>query len=267
MDKFDLSQCSIIIPCELDFYERLEHLKFLLNYFTTYFKNLEIILILQGDEIPDNYKPPAEVKIKHVKKEGPFSLARLSNYGATFVTNPYFCKCDVDVLIHPKAIFESVEKLKSSPSHAFILPFNGVSYHMYNPLRAHWLKGETNDFSTLPFVKHEESLQASFPDLELKNNESKGLIHLFRTSIFKQLGGYNELFVGWGYQDAEVNSRFKTLGHPIERMENYNCFHFTHRKITGDKTQRLKNLEQFEKVQQMTPEQLKVYINTWSRFK
>lgn len=267
MDSFDLSQCSIVIPCELDFYDRLEHLKFLLRYLTTYFKNHEVILVLYGDEIPSEYKPPAEIKIQHVKKEGPFSVTKISNYGAAFVTNPYFFKFDVDVLIHPRAIFETLEKLKSNPKLSFLQPYNGVAYHVLNPLRSEWLKSETHDFSKLPLVKPEDAFHATFPRMELKNNNSKGLVHLFRTPLFKQMGGYNEEFISWGYNEGEIIARFKTLGHPMERNDHFSCFHFRHRKIRGDPVLRQKNLELLGRVQQMPPEQLKTYIKTWSRFK
>src|SRR5579885_3597724 len=207
MVKLDLKDCSIVIPVRIDFPERLEHVNALLRYFPQFFKNYELIIVEQGKE--PQVKSEA---VLFVQTEEEFSTSQLSNIGAEHVKTPYFCKCDADACIDPRAIFEAFEKLKADSSLSLVLPYNGVSYTVQSPLREELI--QSLNFRNLPLVQPRESLYFDAPHMILKNSNSKGLIHHFRTSVFKQLGGYNEEFIGWGYEDDEVLVRFEKLGHP-----------------------------------------------------
>ena len=180
------------------------------------------------------------------------------------MNGPFFCKCDADLFIHPQAIFDGFERLKSNPNNGFVFPYNGVSFTIKSPLREELM--ESYNFGKLPFVKLEQADHFNFPSLTLKNSHSVGLIHHFRTSVFKELGGYNEEFVGWGYEDNEVTARFKILGHPRDLLENYNAFHLYHPRKRGDKTQIINNYLKWQFVESLSPTLLKEYIKTWSRF-
>lgn len=259
---YDLNGCTIVIPLEIDSKEREEHLQFLLKYFDKFFINHKIIIIEQGQESKVRIKKDC-VRIEFIKKEKEFSSSYLCNLGVKLVKTPFFCKCDVDVFIHPKAIFKALQALKTSSNVCFIFPYNGVSFTIKNPLRAKFLN--SFDFDALPFVKPEEADVIDFPYFTLKNKESTGLIHIFRTDIFKMLGGYNEEFIGWGYEDDEVVYRFKNLGHPRLLLDGFNAFHLDHPRHYENSHQSA-NLLKARMVKQLTPEDLKEYINKWNPF-
>lgn len=263
MEKYDLTDCSIIIPVEIDCKERLEHLHFQLEYFPRFFSNYELILVEHGKEPKVKIKRSG-IRYSFIKGEDEFATSKISNIGVLLAKNPFFYKCDTDVCIYPKAFFDALEKFKSRRDLAFMLPYNGVSFTIADPLRNELLN--SFDFDKLPYVKPEEADQFKYPCMFLKNKNSTGLLHLFRTSVFKELGGYNEEYVGWGYEDDEIVNRFSRLGHPLELLEGYNCFHFNHPTKMAKLSQTAKNFLLANLPNTLSPGHLREYIKSWSRF-
>ncbi|MBX7067032.1 MAG: glycosyltransferase family 2 protein [Parachlamydiales bacterium] len=260
--KFDLSECSIVIPFAIDCKERLEHLHFLLSYFDRYFLNHELIVVEQGDEsiVP---KHP-NVRVKLIKKDSIFSSGSVSNRGVEFVKRPFFCRFDVDAFVHPKAIFDALEEFKRNPDLSMILPYNGVSFTIQNPLREEIM--QSCNFEKLPFVKKEDLSRWEEKSMYVKNGEATGLIYFFRTSVFKKFGGFNEELMGWGFEDEELVARFRRLKNPPKYLENYNAFHLDHPRIPGDPIQAFKNQYRAHAVDTMDEEDLQEYIRSWNRF-
>lgn len=264
MEKYDLTDCSIIIPIEMDCKERLEHLHYQFVYFPRFFNNYELIVVEYGNERKIKSQDCLGIQYIFIKGEEPFSLSKLSNLGVSLVKNQFFYKCDTDVMIDPKALFLALETLKKHSDQAFVLPYNGVSFTISDPLRQQLM--ESFAFNRLPLVKPEEAQQFQFPCLSLKNKNSKGLIHLFNTALFKSVGGYNEEFVGWGFEDDEVVDRFSKLGYPPLLLEGYNVFHLNHPRKKVKKELMEKNFLLANALKKFSPEELKEYIKTWSRW-
>lgn len=264
MEKFDLTDCSIFISLHIDNAERLEHANYIHAYFDRYFCNHQLIVVEQGTEQPKFHLPPSSrAEYQFIKSDEEFSCPKMNNIGASLAKNPYICKCDADVVIHPKAIFDAFERVKRDPSTAFILPYNGVSFDIQNPLRKEVMR--SFDFDRLPFVRKDEVRNFSTENIRLKNDDSNGLIQIFKASVFWELGGYNEELVGWGYDDDEVVARFEKLNHPKKHLEGYNAFHLEHPRTFGCPVQAFKNRYRSLAVKNMPPEEIWDYIKTWKR--
>jgi len=80
------------------------------------------------------------------------------------------------------------------------------------------------------------------------------------------LGGYNEEFVGWGYEDDEIQVRFDKLNHAKQNLENYSAFHLDHPRKPGDPIQDYKNYNRSLAIREMPPGTIIEYIKTWNRF-
>jgi len=204
------------------------------------------------------------VRIEFVKNENEFSPSEISNRGASMVKSPFFCKYDADALIHPKAIFDAFELLKNQLAQSLVLPYNGISFTIENELRQKVL--HATNFHSLPFVSMEQAEIVSFQDMYLKCKYSAGLIHHFRTSVFKEMGGYDEEFIGWGYEDTEIINRFTILGHPRVLLENYNAFHLEHPRVAGDEAQIFRNYCRKQTLSAMSPEELRNSLKSWDRY-
>ena len=264
VEKYDLSDCSIVIPVHIDSPERLEHIYFLHYFFNQHFSKHQLIIIEQGKKPQIHLASSPNIHIEFIKSENGFSSSEISNRGVLLVKSPFFCKYDADAIIHPKAIFDAFEHLKTNPNQSIVLPYNGLSFSIQDNLRKKIL--QTKDVQLLPFIKPEEIENKLPQDIHLKCQSSSGLIHHFNTSIFKELGGYNEEFIGWGYEDTEIINRFNTLGKPKIILENYNAFHLDHPRKEGDPAQIFKNYCRKQISQAMTPQELRHSIKTWNRF-
>lgn len=275
--QYDLSDCSIVIPVEVDCPERLEHIHFQYAFFKRYFVRHHLIIIEQGKE-PQVHLPPApNVQIEFVLKgREAFCTSLLCNQGIALVKTPYFCKCDADAAIHPKAIYEAFELLKNQPGQAFVLPFNGIFLSLFDPLRKEVL--QTGDVSSLPFITRAQGAKIAkaprgskayspLPHATFRYLNMPGLIHHFRTKIFQELGGYNEEFIGWGCEDHEIIDRFRILGHPKTHLPNYNVFHFEHPRKEPDPHLLLQNHRIWQSIRRSSPEEIRESIQNWSRFK
>lgn len=259
MEKLDLENCSIVVPIYIDCPERLEHLQFIYSYFEKHFKGYELIVVEQGKVS----KAPTHPALRFVKSDQNFSPAAASNIGAGFVTKSYFCKCDVDAFVAPKALFEAFERLKKEADLSMIFPYNGISFTVQNDFRKEMMR--SFDFTKLPSISKEEIATWSGKDLYIKNGHSTGLIHCFNTSLFKKFGGYNEEFIGWGYEDDEIVARFEKLSR-VEYLETFNGYHLDHPRIPGDPLQAFKNQFLSQVVKNMDSEDLLEYIQSWNRF-
>lgn len=260
---YDLTDCSIIIPVHIDSKERQEHVRFLLDFFNRYFINHHLLILEQGKESKVQISQDSKTRLILIKSEEVFSTAKLSNMGAQDIKTSFFCKCDADALLHPKAFFDAFERLKRSNA-TLVLPYNGVSFTVEEPLRKKMM--EHLDINTLPFFDQKECHRSSYKNMRLKNDDSTGLVHHFRTSVFKELGGYNEEFIGWGYEDDELMARFEKLNHPKVTLDNYIAFHLDHPRKLGDPIQVFKNYYRWQTVKNMSATELMEYTKTWNRF-
>ncbi len=263
-EKYNLSDCSIVIPVQIDSTERLEHIHFFYEYVKRNFINYRLIIIEQSSKQQIHLPTDSQIQIEFFKKEAPFSVSEICNIGASFVKTPFFCRCDADSLIHPKAIFDAFELLKNQSSQSFVFPFNGIVFDVTDTLRKKIL--QFFEWPDLPFFTNEQLKTVSIPNIHLHNPNAFGLIHHFRTDIFKKLGGYNEEFIGWGYEDNEIVHRFQILGHPRVHLENYNGFHFVHPRNQMDGAQVFKNFCRMQVVKDSSPEELLGTIGRWNRF-
>lgn len=261
---YRLSDCTIVIPVHIDCAERLEHIHFLYRFLKQNFTHHHLIIVEQGKEPQIHLPSNSQIQIEFVKNEGIFSPSEISNIGASLVKTQFFCKYDADALIQPQAIFDAFEMLKNNPNQSLVLPYNGVSFTLTNELREKILKKD--DFSYILSIKMEQLELDNVQNMYLKCQHSSGLIHHFRTSVFKEIGGYNEGFIGWGYEDTEIINRFNTLGHPKVMLENYNAFHLEHPRKEGDQAQIFRNYCRKQIFSAMSPEELRNAIKSWNRF-
>ncbi len=266
MEKMKLDDFSVIIPFKYDSPKRLENLVCVVRFFDKYFKNFELIIVelqafLDASEIQIPF-------IHHVVNDPKisFSKASLVNIGASISTKPYLIVCDTDVIIDPKAISFTAGQLRLGDDIPFIIPYNLISFNIKGKLREEVI--ETLDVGKIHPIPMKRIIDFRSPKIDLKNNKSLGLINLFEKKTFMKVGGFNEEFVSWGYEDNEIVVRYQKLGYQIMNIKLCCAYHLAH-PITYpyiEKEQMERNRKQLIKVSKMTKEELISYIATWNRF-
>ena len=94
------------------------------------------------------------------------------------------------------------------------------------------------------------------------HTDSVGGIVFVDRKIFWEVGGENEMMLGWGFEDNERKSRWEKLGYKMASVAGP-LYHLTHPRSKETGLQVDKNRAEFEKVRKMTPARLRQYISTW----
>lgn len=136
----------------------------------------------------------------------------------------YLMICDTDIIIERDSIIESLHLLKR---YGLILPYNKVS--------------KLDKSSSHQILKYDNFNNLNFEIEWAYNNKPNylggGGIQILKRETFEEIGGYNELFKGWGDEDICFCIHL-SLFHEIRKLDNvvYHLWHPTQEsKKTGER--------------------------------
>jgi predicted glycosyltransferase involved in capsule biosynthesis len=251
--KTDLSdKLTILIAAKADSEDRLTNLGITLDYLKYHF-DMPIVLSEQ-DDTPKLDKICKSYDIKHIfyKTEEFFNRQRGVNICARNANTPVIAHYDADILLKPQQIKAAVKAIIEDNAD-LVYPYDGHFYDV--PTNYHNKIVETKDLNCV--------------DLEqctLFNPHSVGGVVIFNKDHYWKCGGANENFKGLGYEDNEINERFKKLNSRIVRTQ-WPLYHLTHeRKDTSfNHNPHLElNKEEYFRIANMSNEVLQEEVNSWS---
>tara|TARA_R100001129_G_scaffold174680_1_gene147150 strand:- start:55 stop:822 length:768 start_codon:yes stop_codon:yes gene_type:complete len=251
--KTDLSdKLTILIAAKADSEDRLTNLKITLDYINYHF-NVPTILSEQ-DETPKLANICKERNIKHifVKTSEFFNRQRGVNICANAAETPVIAHYDADILLKPQQIKASVKAILDK-SADLVYPYDGHFYDV--PKEYHKQISETNNLNCINLER-----------CTLFNPHSVGGVVIFNKEHYWKCGGANENFKGLGYEDNEINERFKKLGSRIVRTQ-WPLYHLTHeRKDTSfNHNPHLElNKEEYFRIANMPNNILQEEVNNWA---
>jgi len=201
MSKFDLTNTSFIIHYRKDSLDRAFNLRTICRFFLEKIDYGQLIIINDNNKVDDemeqfknnvnNIVPLFFQNDDHFKKSASFNAA--SNYA----TGELLCFYDVDVLIEPRFLKEAQDKiLRGEYDH--IYPFNGTFFNVKQEYFPRFLN--TFNFELLLLSKELEYL-------EFASDTSPGGCNIISKEAFKKIGGYDESFIGWGFEDTDFKER------------------------------------------------------------
>jgi len=137
------------------------------------------------------------------------SLAHARNLGAAVAPWSVLVFNDADTLCPPEQIREAVRLAAEAPGRV-------AAFDIYQRLTKAATKGLTS---------WRDAAEATV-ETELFSPPSNGCMAISRAS-FEEVGGYDESFVGWGYEDCEFNHRCSLLFGEPRRVpgEAYHLWH------------------------------------------
>ena len=100
----------------------------------------------------------------------------------------------------------------------------------------------------------------------LFNPHSVGGVVMFDREHYWKCGGANEHFKSVGYEDNEINTRFKKLGTKIARTQ-WPLWHLTHARgeTSYNHNPHIKfNRDYYMEIESMTPDELKGHVDEWN---
>jgi hypothetical protein len=244
---------AVIIPFYYDTPERLKNLEELIDMFNQ-FKILTIVI--NGSKNYTRDSIPMAVVNKAFASENYeggeyFNKSKAINIGVEIATKhniKYVGWHDVDFRLNYEAYDQTFNALYNGDfsdqriGSYFVRPFSGLFLNV---------KGYRFDgkFTGEQLIFEEYS------------KDSPGGALFFNRQKFIEIGGMNENFSGWGYEDDEIKYRILKYGFTIQSL-TFTGFHINHPRHSLHSAchpQTIKNRVELDRVMKMTLDELKAY--------
>ena len=243
--KIDLKDVTFLIPVRIDSDDRINNLYTILNWIDKNFNTN--VIVLESDYIPKvDYRIIPNISY-HFSYSVNFHRTRLLNEGMRLSKTNIVCFMDSDCLAKVQDTLLAVEEVRNDDK-TISFPYDG----MFNNISS----------SSVPYVLNEKNM-TTIPSLGYVKDSVGGMLFLNRNEYLK-IGGENEKFNSWGFEDKERVTRGVKLGMYVKRTTG-TLFHINHyRGIYSNSNSSYKNLEEeYEKVKNISKEELINYIKTW----
>lgn len=245
---------SIVIPVRIDSEERLANLQAVVRFLL--YCTESPIIILEADTKSCVWGLEESNRILLVFKKDDdviFHRTKYINELLELAQTPFVGVWDTDIILNPRYIREALVLMEQGC--AMCLPYSGKCIFLYE---------ETSNL-----VRH--SVTTLFQDEHIGvlegfclSRPSVGGAYIVNRVQYISSGGENEMFYGWGPEDAERVKRIEILGHQVMRTEG--CFYHLHHprginSTLGNDTRSVQNLNEFCKVCSLLPKELIRYTS------
>ena len=249
----DLSDLTIVIPFYCDEIERRENLCAVVRWFHTNTVGLDIIIIENADT-PQTL-PFNDIRHICIQNQGVFHRTNLLNRGMCELSvRPFVSSWDADVIAYPQALLSAMEKLRSGAP--FVFPFDGRFLDVQGSRRQAIINRDDAH-------RVYEAARIGDREIVMLNANGVGGAPMFNRTQFTDCGGYNERFVSWGYEDAELANRFARLAAPYIRIEGYPLLHLWHPRGPSSSIKNpyfRDNAREWKRIKRLDPDELKAEI-------
>ena len=282
-----LSDIEFVVATRIDNQERALNAILTYSFFKNNSVNSKFIFVEDSEKsiLPNYVNIQSEDKYIFEQTDGNFRKCRSYNIGFKNSERPYVCFLDLDVVVDPNQI---IKVLDSIGEYNFGLPYNGICCYLNYNAKQEYLKNQSLDtLKNIVFKDRNEALFRNFYNESLRkiyggitkfdkftvltSNSIGGCLVAKREAI-NEIKGFNENFLGWGYEDSEIISRIRILGKQIYRTNRYEdvMYHFPHTEATA--TFRSPNNEidyknnhiEISSIESKNKEELKKHLESWT---
>lgn len=226
-ERFDLRDVTFMIPCRIESPDRRRNLRILVSYLR---KHLHTNILICEDN-PERQDVPGimaglgftEADYGYIHLDGndsPFThKAKQINVMAEAARTPILVVQDTDVVVEPTQYVFAQHAVRGGA--ALACPFNGLFFD----IAADYIAGVEQHLAV-----GQIDLFDARNDMLYKN--SYGGSVFFSRDVFTRLGGFNENFISWGWEDFEIYRRLEKLDERVERMWGP-LLHLSHARATN----------------------------------
>lgn len=222
---YDLSDLTFILHYRKDSEDREHNLRVILKFLSENFDNSNLIVVNDFKLCDDNHDTrwtcqefnTVNITIFNYDE---FKKAYSYNYAAKHSPGDILCFWDVDVLIRPEFIVTAYNEIKNGTA-SHIYPFNGTFIDVQKSI---FDRATKYDFDYLEWHWKEKTDAVQFA-----SGESPGGCNLISREAFERMGGYDERFIGWGFEDTDYFYRSQKVN-TVARlmMPDAICWHLHH---------------------------------------
>lgn len=230
---------SYIIHYRKDSEDRKFNLETILRYLSTVVSNCKEIIVINDDAVLD--KELLELRDTYpyanfffFKNEDEFKKSAAFNFGAGMATGDIFCFYDTDVLIDDVYLCDSSEMIELGEAD-HVYPYNGVFVDIEKEEFPKFL--EHFNLSHLVRGLQESTIGWHGNNMTVASTTSPGGVTMISRAAFDRMNGFDENFVGWGFEDTDFERRSRKVN-IVSRIiaKDAICWHLHH-----DNARRLEN--------------------------
>jgi N-terminal domain of galactosyltransferase/Tetratricopeptide repeat len=252
--RLDLKDVTFLIPLRADSGDRLRNLGIILRYLD---EHLDTNILICEDDPGDPQFPALAAQLGELGARCGFFQApphpggfihrtRDLNLLAERATTPIVAAYDTDVLLLPAQYREGRAAIAAGK--AMVLPYGGLFVDLERAL-----------VNRIDRTLRVDDIDLFAPRAKVISSFSQGGAVFYDRQALLDAGGYNENFVSWGFEAAEMVERFSKLGLGIDRVPGP-LYHLTHAR-TGNSSDRHpfyeRNRQELAAVQAMTASQIR----------
>jgi predicted glycosyltransferase involved in capsule biosynthesis len=223
-----LSKLSFILHYRKDCEDRESNLKASTSFIRNKFPNSEIIVVNDDAEVYPEVKERLgdhlkrnKIKYLFLQNDDEFKKSEAFNGAAALASGEILCFWDVDVLIHDSYIKIACELINDGGAD-HVYPFNGTFVDIQKDL--------FQDFLTrYNFEYINELWKAGHPSLHFASDSSPGGCTMISKDAFYRMGGYDNRFIGWGFEDTDFLYRSRKVNRvSYIQSKDAICWHLHH---------------------------------------
>ena len=166
--------------------------------------------------------PDAQVCLGLNKSE-PFARSRARNDAFEQSTGDLLLIADADTLFDPRQIGEAMDLAASGD--CWVLPY-GSYYNLDQSTSRDIVLADPSTSTTKLGLPPEE--------YEHKIEDSPAGLLVMKREHFETVNGYDERFIGWGYEDSAFRHALNVLVGQARRLPEFDCYHLWHRRSEAE---------------------------------
>ena len=243
---------TFLIAAKVDHEDRIRNIRSTLSYLRYHFD--ADIIISEQDTSSKLHDMCKAFHCRHIYQETDefFNRQRGVNMAAREATTPVIAHYDADILLRPEQVVGATEAI-----------IGGLAQLIY-PYDGHFYDVPEKFFNTIDMTK--DLTKIDLNECSLMTANSDGGVVMFDREHYWKCGGANEAFKGVGYEDNEINHRFRILGTKIMRTQGP-LYHMTHHR--GDTSYDhnphiISNRDYCVEISEMNKDELLEHVNTWT---
>ena len=238
--RWDLKDCTFIMPLRIETADRMRNVITTLIYLLRNFETKVIVKEVDVESIfEQSVQPALEEALEDFQLEGlthifeqsddyTFHRTKIINDMLWMVDTPYVANYDCDILLPKTSYAYAMNLIKNGTPREDGSTYYPKCVYPYG-LGTFQAQIHTDDEEISEFINSKfdfEKFQKWRP-----YDAKYGFVQFFDTEEYKRLGGENEGFIAYGYEDDERYHRFNTCS-SVARM-NENVFHLEHKRTSN----------------------------------
>ena len=235
--RFDLDKCTFIIPLRIETADRMRNILTILIYLTRNFNTRVIVKEVDKESVYERevlpllkqaLEPEMLSCIHHIfEKSDDFTFHRtkILNDMLWMVDTPVVCNYDSDIILPVESYINATNMISKGWVHPDVEGGEPVKVVYPYGFGTYQLQCHVGDEHVTDFINSGFNFEAF--NGRLREWDAKyGFCQFFDTEEYKKLGGENENFIAYGYEDDERYYRFNLLSSVARITEQ--VFHLEH---------------------------------------